>query len=355
MNLFDFTQADLTEWFTSLGEPAFRAKQLMKWVYHEGVTDYSKMTNLSKSLRQKLENEASFYLPKTLSHQKSSDGTEKWLVQLETGNCIETVFIPEDDRGTLCISSQVGCILDCSFCATGKQGFNRNLTTAEIISQVWIAHHALGGGKSGERRLTNIVFMGMGEPLYNYKNVVKAIDLLLDDLAFGLSKRRVTLSTSGVVPNLRELADECNVALAISLHAPNDALRDELVPLNQRYPIDVLLDACRYYVSQQGNRFKITWEYVMIDGVNDRPQHARELGRLLKDMPSKVNLIPFNPFPGSGYKTSSNNAIHKFRDILQQDYDITTVTRKTRGDDIDAACGQLAGEVQNRLKRTANA
>lgn len=353
INLFDFPQQDLETWFVSIGEPAFRAKQLMHWVYHDGVTDFAQMTNLSKSLRAKLQDSAHFSVPETLSHQRSADGTEKWLVKLSTGNCVETVFIPEGDRGTLCISSQVGCILDCSFCATGKQGFNRNLTTAEIISQVWIAHHALGGGRSGERRLTNVVFMGMGEPLYNYKNVVKAINLLLDDSGFGLSKRRVTLSTSGVVPNLRELADECDVALAISLHAPNDALRDELVPINQRYPIQELLSACRYYLGKQNNRFKITWEYVMIDGVNDSIAQARELGRLIRRLPSKVNLIPFNPFPGSGYKTSSIETINQFRDILVKEFNITTVTRKTRGEDIDAACGQLAGEVQNKLKRVS--
>jgi 23S rRNA (adenine2503-C2)-methyltransferase len=352
INLFDLNRDDLVAWFASIGEPRFRAEQLMKWIYHEGVTDFDVMTNLSKSLRAKLTELASCSVPKTLSHQSSTDGTKKWLVELETGNCIETVFIPEEDRGTLCISSQVGCILDCSFCATGKQGFNRNLTTAEIVSQVWIAHHALGGGKSGERRLTNIVFMGMGEPLYNFKNVMKAIDVLLDDLGFGLSKRRVTLSTSGVVPNLYDMAEQKDVALAVSLHAPNDPLRDVLVPLNQRYPIADLMEACRYYLQKQGARFRVTWEYVMIDDVNDSPELARELGRLLKSIPSKINLIPFNPFPGSNYQTSSKDKIDLFRDILIREFGIMTVTRKTRGDDIAAACGQLAGQVQDKVNRT---
>ena len=350
-NLFDLNRHDLEAFFLELGEKRFRATQLMKWLYHEGVTDFAAMSNLSKALRARLHDLATLSLPEIVTEQRSQDGTRKWLIKLDGGNCIETVFIPEPDRGTLCISSQVGCILDCTFCATAQQGFNRNLTVAEIIGQVWLAHQALGGGRSGARQLTNIVLMGMGEPLYNFRNVVKATELMQDDLAFGFSKRRVTLSTSGVVPALYKLHDVSEISLAVSLHAPNDALRDELVPLNKRYPIAQLLAACQHYITDKYPR-RITWEYVMLDGINDSPEHAHELAELLKDIPSKINLIPFNPFPGSlsHLHCSSAAAIDRFRNILLAQ-NLITVTRKTRGDDIAAACGQLAGQVIDKSRR----
>lgn len=349
LNLLDLNRAELEAYFLDLGEKRFRAEQIMKWIYHESVTDLAAMSNLSKALRARLEPLAEICLPRIVLDRQSEDGTRKWLIELAGGNCIETVFIPEPDRGTLCVSSQVGCILDCTFCATAQQGFNRNLSTAEIIGQVWLAHQALGGGRNGERQITNVVMMGMGEPLYNFKSVVKAMDLMQDDLAFGLSKRRVTLSTSGVVPALYKLREVSDVSLAVSLHAANDALRNKLVPINQRYPIAELMAACRAYIAGKHPR-RITWEYVMLDGVNDSEADARQLVRLLRDIPSKINLIPFNPFPGTQYRCSSPQAIDRFRAILLA-HDFVTITRKTRGQDIAAACGQLAGQVQDRSRR----
>lgn len=349
VNLLDLDRTALQAFFLDLGEKRFRTEQVMKWIYHEGVTDFAAMTNLSKPLRVRLEQLAEIRPPQLLHPRLSADGTRKWLVQLAGGNCIETVFIPEDDRGTLCVSSQVGCILDCTFCATAQQGFNRNLSTAEIIGQVWLAHQALGGGRAGSREISNIVLMGMGEPLYNFRNVVPALSLMQDDLAFGLSKRRVTLSTSGVVPTIYKLREVSDVSLAVSLHAPNDALRSQLVPLNRRYPLSELMAACRAYIQGLQPR-RITWEYVMLDGVNDSDAHARELITLLGDIPSKVNLIPFNPFPKTRYQRSPPAVIDRFRNILTA-HGLTTVTRKTRGEDIEAACGQLAGQVQDRSRR----
>jgi 23S rRNA (adenine2503-C2)-methyltransferase len=349
INLLNCDRNELEAFFVSLGEKRFRATQIMKWIYHEGVTDFDVMSNISKKLRVALTAIAEIKLPRVIWQQQSADGTQKWLIQLDSGNCIETVFIPEPDRGTLCVSSQVGCILDCTFCATAQQGFNRNLTTAEIIAQLWLAHQALGGGHAGSRTITNVVMMGMGEPLYNFKNVVRAMNLMQDDFAFGLSKRRVTLSTSGVVPALYKLREAADVSLAVSLHAPYDELRNQLVPLNRRYPIAELLAACRHYIAGKYPR-RITWEYVMLDGINDAPADARALAGLLEDIPSKINLIPFNPFPGTGYRCSGNAAIDRFRDILMA-HDMVTVTRRTRGADIDAACGQLAGKVMDRSRR----
>lgn len=349
VNLLDLDRPGLAAFMAELGEKPFRVDQLMKWIYHDGVTDFSAMSNLSKALRARLAEQAVIALPKVIFDRASADGSHKWLVQLSSGNCIETVFIPETDRGTLCVSSQIGCALDCTFCATAQQGFNRNLSVAEIIGQLWLANQALGGGRAGERRITNVVMMGMGEPLLNFQNVVRAMDLMQDDLGFGLSKRRVTLSTSGVVPALYRLREVSEVSLAVSLHAPDDALRDRLVPLNRKYPIAELLAACRHYIADKPHR-RITWEYVMLDGVNDSEDHAHALARLIRDIPSKVNLIPFNPFPGTVYQRSSDTVIERFRQILMG-YDLVTVTRKTRGADIDAACGQLAGQVQDRSRR----
>lgn len=350
VNLLNFDQQGLQAYFTEIGEKPFRAAQLLKWIYQFGVDDFNAMSNLSKSLREKLSEVAEIKLPEIVTEQHSDDGTIKWLLRLDSGNSIETVFIPEGDRGTLCISSQVGCALECSFCSTAQQGFNRNLTTAEIISQVVIANRALKCIPRNERVISNVVFMGMGEPLLNFDNVVAAINILLEDNAYGLSKRRVTLSTSGVIPALDRLKEVSDVSLALSLHAPNDELRNELVPINRKYPIKELLAACKRYVSGESKR-KVTVEYVLLDGVNDKPQHARELVKLLKGFPCKINLIPFNPFPDSGYETSSAEAIESFRNIVVKGGLLTT-TRKTRGEDIDAACGQLAGKVLDKTKRS---
>ncbi len=350
VNLLNFDRQGLQAWFTEMGEKPFRAAQLMKWIYQFGVDDFVEMSNLSKSLREKLAQQAEIRLPEVVTEQVSDDGTVKWLLRLDSGNSIETVFIPENDRGTLCISSQVGCALECSFCSTAQQGFNRNLEVAEIIGQVVVANRALKCIPRNERVISNIVLMGMGEPLLNFDNVVTAINIMLEDNAYGLSKRRVTLSTSGVVPAIDRLKQVSDVSLALSLHAPNDALRNELVPLNQKYPIKEVLAACRRYISGETKR-KITIEYVLLDGVNDSPQHARELVRLLKSLPCKVNLIPFNPFPGTKYTTSAEAAIERFRNIIVKGGLVTT-TRKTRGEDIDAACGQLAGKVQDKTRRT---
>lgn len=353
LNLFNLDKGDLEDFFVSLGEKPFRAVQIMKWIYHQGVTDLDAMTNLSKSLRERLHALVEIRpLPVALEHD-SQDGSHKWLMQLDSGNCIETVFIPEPERDTLCVSSQIGCALNCSFCATAQQGFNRNLTIAEIVAQVWQANRWLSAKTHGKRRITNVVFMGMGEPLLNLDNVIKAVAIIKDDLGFGLSKRRITLSTAGVVPALYRLQEQTDVSLAVSLHAPDDELRSQLVPLNRKYPIKELLAACRHYIADKPYR-AITWEYVMLAGVNDSEQHARALIGLIQGIPSKVNLIPFNPFFGTRYQCSSPAAIDRFRAILVAQ-GITTITRKTRGDDIAAACGQLAGKVRDRGRRQARA
>lgn len=346
INLLNLDRRDLEALFGAWGEKPFRTTQVMKWIYHERVTDFGAMTNLSKAFRQRLTEHTEIRPPELVMEQASRDGSHKWLVRLDSGNCIETVFIPEPDRGTLCVSSQIGCPLDCAFCATAQQGFNRNLTVAEIIGQVWQASRSLGEARNGYRIITNIVLMGMGEPLLNFENVVKATDLMQDDLGFGISKRRVTLSTAGVVPALYRLREVSEVSLAVSLHAPDDPLRNELVPLNRKYPIAELLAACRHYLAGRPYR-RITWEYVLLDGINDSESHACALATLLKGIPSKVNLIPFNPFPGTGYRCSEPAAIARFQAILMAQ-GLTAITRKTRGDDIAAACGQLAGQVQAR-------
>jgi 23S rRNA (adenine2503-C2)-methyltransferase len=349
LNLLGLTPAELEAYCVALGEKPFRAKQLLRWVHHAGADDFAAMTDIAKSLRERLAASATIAGPTVRRDTTAADGTRKWLLDVGTGNAIETVFIPEPRRGTLCISSQAGCALECSFCSTGRQGFNRNLTVAEIIGQLWLANRALGRGVSVERPITNVVMMGMGEPLANFDNVVAAMRLMLDDAAYGLSRRRVTLSTSGLVPAIDRLRDTLPVSLAVSLHAPNDALRDELVPINRKYPIRELLKACLRYIEKAPRDF-VMFEYVMLDGVNDTLAHARELAALVADVPCKLNLIPFNPFPDSGYESSSAEAIARFRDTLLSAGVITTV-RKTRGDDIDAACGQLAGEVQDRTRR----
>jgi 23S rRNA (adenine2503-C2)-methyltransferase len=351
VNLLNLDRAGLQAFFATLGEPAFRATQVLKWVHHFGVDDFDAMTNLGKALRERLHKIACVTPPEIVLDQVAQDGTRKWLLRLDSGNCVESVFIPEQERGTLCVSSQVGCALECSFCATGQQGFNRNLSVAEIIGQVWVANRALGRDPKGERIITNVVMMGMGEPLLNFENVVTAMNLMLDDFAYGLSRRRVTLSTAGVVPALDRLREVSPVSLAVSLHAPNDTLRDELVPLNKKYPLSELLAACRRYVEGEARR-RVTFEYVMLEGVNDSLHHARELINLLGDMPAKVNLIPFNPFPATRYTRSRPAQVDAFRALLMQ-AGLVTVTRKTRGDDIAAACGQLAGQVQDRSKRSA--
>jgi 23S rRNA (adenine2503-C2)-methyltransferase len=344
LNLLGLDRKAMEAFFVEIGEKPFRATQLLQWIHQRGVGAFSAMTNLSKSLRARLAEHCEIRVPEIAYEQKSADGTCKWLLQLDDQNRIETVFIPEDGRGTLCVSSQVGCALECSFCSTARQGFNRNLSAAEIIGQLWVARHELGEG-----RVTNVVLMGMGEPLLNFNNVVAAVSLMLDDFAYGLSKRRVTLSTSGIVPALDRLAEVSDIALAVSLHAPDDELRNELVPINRKYPIKELLAACKRYVGRE-NRRKVTFEYVMLEGINDTPAHARALIRLLSHVPSKVNLIPFNPFPGSNYRCSSPDTIRRFSDMLHAAGLIAT-TRKTRGDDIDAACGQLVGRVNDRTRR----
>lgn len=350
VNLLNFNQEQLAEYFQGIGEKPFRAKQLMRWMHHFGVNDFEQMTDIAKPLREKLMREACIVPPPVSLEQISKDGTRKWLIDTGVGNGVETVFIPEDDRGTLCVSSQVGCALECTFCSTGRQGFNRNLTVAEIIGQLWVANKALGHDPKGDRILSNVVMMGMGEPLANFDNVVTALNIMLDDSAYGLSRRRVTVSTSGLVPAMDRLRDECPVALAVSLHAPNDKLRDEIVPINKKYPLKELMAACQRYLEKAPRDF-VTFEYVMLDGINDTLEHARQLLDVVKDVPCKFNLIPFNPFPNSGYDTSKPENIRRFRDVLMQAGYVVT-TRKTRGDDIDAACGQLAGKVQDKTKRT---
>ncbi|HEY1773183.1 MAG TPA: 23S rRNA (adenine(2503)-C(2))-methyltransferase RlmN [Gammaproteobacteria bacterium] len=396
VNLLGLDRQALEAFFVQQGEKPFRARQLMKWVYHQGVADFELMTDLGKGLREKLKAVAEVRPPEVLTEQLSEDGTRKWLLRMDAANNIETVLIPEGDRevnddlldadaddqhgttpltvarahsagrsprggpsadapgryrGTLCISSQVGCAMDCSFCATGKQGFNRNLTAAEIIGQVWMANQRLGAKPGTDRAITNIVFMGMGEPLANYKHVLTAIKVLVDDFGYGLSKRRVTVSTSGLVPTMYKLAEDCDVALAVSLHAPTDPLRDVLVPINKVHPIEELMQACRSYVNAKDHRHvHVTFEYVMLEGVNDSLEHAKQLAAVVKDVPCKVNLIPFNSFPGTHYTRSPQTAIDRFAELLWQK-GIVTITRRTRGDDIDAACGQLAGKVKDRIRR----
>ena len=351
-NLLGLSVSKLGDFFEQLGEKRFRATQMVKWIHQMGERDFDQMTNLSKSLREKLQKTAEIRLPEVVSCQDSTDGTRKWLIKVEGGSCIEMVYIPEKDRGTLCVSSQIGCALDCSFCATGKQGFNRDLDTAEIIGQLWIAAESFDQFTTkATRRVTNVVMMGMGEPLMNFDNVVDAMNLMMEDNAYGLSKRRVTLSTAGVVPALDQLAEVTDVSLAISLHAPNDELRNELVPINRKYSVTEFVQSAKNYIEKMpDNRRKATVEYTLMDQVNDRSVHARELAVLLKDLPCKINLIPFNPFPGSDYKRVTNTALNRFRDILQAE-GYTVTVRTTRGDDIAAACGQLAGEVNDRTKR----
>ena len=349
-NLLDYDRQGLQDLFASLEEKPFRASQLMRWVYQAGEIDFAHMNNFSKSLRNKLTRLVEVRLPEVALAHKSDDGTWKWLFRIDSGNSIECVFIPETHRGTLCVSTQIGCALDCSFCATAREGFNRNLSTSEIIGQLWLANHLIAQNTLDKPpRISNLVLMGMGEPLANFDNVTKALRLMLDDCAYGLSKRRVTLSTSGIVPAMYRLYSAVDVALAVSLHAPNDALRDQLVPINRKYPIAELIQACHYYV-RGGRKKHVTFEYVMLDGVNDKEQHAHELVRLVKGLPAKINLIPFNPFIKSGYRCSSRETIDRFRKILC-DAGLIAVTRKTRGDDISAACGQLAGSVQDKSRR----
>jgi 23S rRNA (adenine2503-C2)-methyltransferase len=345
INLLDFDRKGLQTFFAELGEKPFRATQLLKWIYQEGVTDFDDMTNLSKNLRNYLKENCEIKAPVLVTEQLAADGTCKWVVEMHCGNRVETVYIPEERRATLCVSSQVGCALACSFCSTAQQGFNRNLSVAEIIGQLYLAQRHLGA----ERRITNVVMMGMGEPLLNFDNVVAAMNLMMDDFAYGLSKRRVTISTSGVVPAMNRLNEVCDVSMAVSLHAPSDELRDQLVPINIKYPLKELMAACREY-AKNGPRKHITFEYVMLDGVNDTIQDANTLARLLKNVPSKVNLIPFNPFPQSRYQCSSASTMLKFRDVLNNAGIVTTI-RKTRGEDIDAACGQLVGQVQDKSRR----
>jgi len=349
VNLLDYDLPGLTGYFAELGEKPFRAKQVMRWMHHFGAADFAAMSDLAKSLREKLGQLATVTPPSMMAEQASADGTRKWLLDVGSLNGVETVFIPDDTRGTLCVSSQVGCALECTFCATGRQGFNRNLSVAEIIGQLWWANHALGHDPKGQRIITNVVMMGMGEPLANYANVVTALNIMLDDHAYGLSRRRVTVSTSGLVPAMDRLREDCPVALAVSLHAPNDKLRDVLVPINRKYPLAELMAACLRYLEKAPRDF-VTFEYVMLDGINDQPEHARQLIELVRDVPCKFNLIPFNPFPDSGYRCSRGDAMRRFRDMLMQAGHIVTM-RRTRGDDIDAACGQLAGQVQDRTQR----
>ena len=354
INLLGMTRAQLESFFTDIGEKKFRAQQVLKWIHHQGVRDFQDMTNLGKNLRDRLSETAEIAPPIIDSQQDSADGTRKWAIKVAGGALVETVLIPEGDRATLCVSSQVGCSLDCKFCSTGKQGFQRDLTAAEIIGQVWLAIDSYDGWQSGKGRVvTNVVMMGMGEPLLNFDNVVSSMELMCDDLAYGLSKRKVTLSTSGVVPALDQLADFSDVSLAISLHAPNDAIRDQIIPINKRYPIANLLSSARAYIDAQMDKKRVvTIEYTLLAGVNDQVEHAQELAQLLDGFPCKINLIPFNDFPQSGFKRPSGNAVSRFWKVLMEAGFIVTV-RTTRGDDIDAACGQLVGEVNDRTKRAA--
>jgi 23S rRNA (adenine2503-C2)-methyltransferase len=350
LNLLDLDRQGLEDYFAELGEKSFRASQVVQWIHQKGVTDFQQMSNLSQALRDHLQNNTVIRLPEVVYDATSSDGTRKWLLQLDDGNRIEAVYIPEDDRGTLCVSSQVGCALDCSFCSTGRRGFNRNLSTAEIISQVLLATRLIDEEKKPGRTITNVVLMGMGEPLLNFDNVVRAVRIMMDDFAYGLSKRRVTVSTAGVVPAMDRLGDVLDMRLAVSLHAPDDELRDSLVPLNRKYPLQQLMAACRRFIDKQNARSRITFEYVLLDGVNDSDQHAQQLIKLVKGIPTLMNLIPFNPFADSGYRTSPAKRVERFNKILA-DAGITTVVRRTRGDDIDAACGQLVGKIEDKSRR----
>ncbi|MES9922667.1 MAG: 23S rRNA (adenine(2503)-C(2))-methyltransferase RlmN [Candidatus Thiodiazotropha endolucinida] len=342
-NLLDLDLQGMEAYFLELGSKAFHGRNVFKWIHKHGVTEFDAMTDISKRLRQQLQQQASIELPKLVYEQPATDGTRKWILELQDSQRIETVLIPDDGRNTLCVSSQVGCALDCSFCSTARQGFNRNLSVAEIIGQVWVASRKLGAAPS------NIVLMGMGEPLANLDAVISAMKIMQDDLAYMVSKYRVTISTSGIVPALKRLRESCDVSLAVSLHAPDNALRDKLVPINRKYPLEELIPACREYVKGDKRR-KVTWEYVMLEGINDSLQHAKALIRLLEGTPSKVNLIPFNPFPGTHYRTSPAERVEAFRMRLKRSGIIAT-TRKTRGDDIDAACGQLVGKVRDRSSR----
>ena len=354
INLMGLSRLQMEQFFLDLGEKKFRAHQILKWIHHAGITQIEEMSNLGKALREKLMEVAEVRPPEIVSQQDSSDGTRKWAIRVEGGGLVETVLIPAGNRATLCVSSQVGCALDCSFCSTGKQGFQRDLSAAEIIGQVWLAIKSYDGFKPGDRRIvTNVVMMGMGEPLLNFDNVVAAMDLMLEDLAYGLSKRRVTLSTSGVVPALDRLAEVSEVSLAVSLHAPNDALRNQLVPINRKYPIAVLLESCRNYMAAQSDKNRVvTIEYTLIEGVNDQRDQALELAELLRDVPCKINLIPFNTFAQSEYQRPSGNAVSRFWQVLIDAGYIVTI-RTTRGDDINAACGQLVGEVVDRTSRSS--
>ncbi|NMP15955.1 bifunctional tRNA (adenosine(37)-C2)-methyltransferase TrmG/ribosomal RNA large subunit methyltransferase RlmN [Thalassotalea sp. Y01] len=351
VNLLDFDHQMMREYFASIGEKPFRADQLMKWIYHFGYDDFEKMTNLNKALRQKLARLTEIKAPEISEKQVSNDGTIKYAIKLEGGQEVETVWIPENGRATLCVSSQVGCALECTFCSTAQQGFNRNLSVSEIIGQVWRVANDIGATRiAGTRPITNIVMMGMGEPLLNMKNLIPALKTFLDDLGYGLSKRRVTVSTSGVVPALDMLKKEVDCALAISVHAPDNTLRDELVPINKKYPLEEFLAASRRYIDGSKANKQVTIEYVMLDHINDSTDQAHDLAKALEGTPSKINLIPFNPYPGSPYGRSSNSRIDRFDKVLQS-YGLTVITRRTRGDDIDAACGQLAGDIKDRTKR----
>lgn len=351
VNLFGHDRNGLRELFAQLGEKPYRADQVMKWIYHRHVTDFAQMTDVGKALREKLAAAFAITTPNTLFEKQAADGTYKWLLGMDGGNAIESVFIPETSRGTLCVSSQVGCALACEFCSTGAQGFNRNLSAAEIIGQVWIAARHLGNVPHQQRRLTNVVMMGMGEPLLNFDNVVTAMNVMRDDLGFGLANKRVTLSTAGLVPMIDKLGEVADVSLAVSLHAPTDDLRTRLMPINRKYPIADLIDACIRYTRRRA-RTTITFEYTMLKGVNDQPEHARQLIKLMRRVPSKVNLIPFNPFRGTRFERSDEAVIRNFQKILL-DADVLTMVRRTRGDDIDAACGQLKGQVVDRTRRQA--
>jgi 23S rRNA (adenine2503-C2)-methyltransferase len=345
-NLLGLDEAGLERFFEALGEKQFRARQILRWLHQRGEAEFGRMTDIARELREKLAAGTRIEVPRIVGDTLAADGTRKWLLKVDGANAVEAVFIPEARRGTLCVSSQAGCVLDCAFCSTGKQGFNRNLTSAEIIGQLWLANRLL----EGERPVTNVVMMGMGEPLLNLDNVIPALRLMLDDNAYGLSRRRVTVSTAGVVPGMDRLRTECAVALAVSLHAPNDALRDRLVPVNRKYPLAELVAACKRYLEKAPRDF-ITFEYVMLEDVNDADAHARELVALAAKVRSKFNLIPFNPFPNSGFKRSSPERMRRFAEVLQR-AGLTVTTRKTRGDDIAAACGQLAGDVVDRTRRT---
>lgn len=353
VNLLGLTRQKMIDFFADIGEKPFRAKQVMQWIHQFGVHDFDEMSNISKALREKLKQIAIIQGPEIILQNISADGTRKWVMRMPGGSSIETVLIPEGDRGTLCISSQIGCALDCSFCSTGKQGFNRNLSTEEIVGQIWNAIASFENlDRSKDRPVTNVVFMGMGEPLLNFENVMDAISIMMDDFAYSISKKRLTISTAGVVPAMDRMAEFTDASIAISLHAPNDELRNELVPVNKKYPIKMLLESLKAYLSQLSDKRKATIEYTLIAGVNDRKIHADQLIALLKDVPCKINLIPFNPFPGSGYKKPSNTEVRCFQDWLIAGGYITTV-RTTRGDDIDAACGQLVGQVEDRTRRSS--